>query len=57
MANRKSIEHITENNDFQGLKPEEYELAKKKLKSRKILYFFMLGLLITGSAILIVYKY
>ena len=36
---------------------KEAKFAEQKLKHTRVLYLFMLGLLITGASILIVYKY
>ena len=56
MEQRKSFEDISEvDDDYDEVEPEEFHLAKKKINAQKLLYLFMLGLLITGSAILIVY--
>ena len=56
MERHKSIEDITEDvDDYDEVEPKEFHLAKKKINNQKLLYLFMLGLLITGSAILIVY--
>ncbi len=57
----ESVEEIIEDDNdddyYDELEPEEFDLAKKKLKTQKLLYIFMLGLLSFGTCILIVYQY
>jgi hypothetical protein len=60
MERHESVEEIIEDGDYDDdyydeLEPEEFDLAKKKLKTQKLLYIFMLGLLSFGTCILIVY--
>ena len=60
MERHESVEEIIEDGDddddyYDELEPEEFDLAKKKLKTQKLLYIFMLGLLSFGTCILIVY--
>jgi hypothetical protein len=55
MESHKSNEDVSEENYYEEVDPEEYHLAKKKINTQKQLYLFMLGLLITGAAILIIY--
>ena len=55
----ESIEEIIEDGEdddyYDELEPDEFDLAKKKLKTQKLLFLFMLGLLSFGTCILIVY--
>jgi hypothetical protein len=55
----ESIEEIIEDGEdddyYEELEPEEFDLAKKKMKTQKLLFLFMLGLLSFGTCILIVY--
>jgi hypothetical protein len=55
----ESIEEIIEDGEdddyYEELEPEEFDLAKKKVKTQKLLFLFMLGLLSFGTCILIVY--
>jgi hypothetical protein len=57
----ESIEEIIEDGEdddyYDELEPGEFDLAKKKLKTQKLLFLFMLGLLSFGTCILIVYWY
>ena len=56
MERNGSVDYITtEDSVYAEVEPGEFDLAKKKINAQKLLYLFMLGLLITGSAILIVY--
>ena len=60
MEHLESVEEIIEDDNddyYDELEPEEFDLAKKKLKTQKLLYIFMLGLLSFGTCILIVYQY
>ena len=58
MERNGSLDEITtEDSVYAEVEPGEFDLAKKKINSQKILYLFMLGLLVTASCITIIFKY
>jgi hypothetical protein len=48
---------IYSDKDAESVSDQTKHFAVQKLKNKRMLYLFMLGLLLTGSAILIIYQY